>query len=158
MGTEPSEPPAGGVIVTDRLQPCEVFEPTADLLARQSRLARFAAARNPGGYPLGDLTKGGRPATPEERHYLYGFQAGGVPRALDRCRECGEFHGECLDPSPKNEGLVVRVHCWCENDNRCASCGGHLAERKLNANYYDERDGTIWHVPGFCGLGHRCSR
>lgn len=27
---------------------------------------------------------------------------------------------------------------------------------RLNANYYDPYDGSIWHVPGFCGLSHRC--
>jgi hypothetical protein len=51
----------------------------------------------------------------------------------------------------------MRVHCGCNNDNRCARCGERLAEWKLNANYYDERDGHIWHVPGFSALSHRCA-
>ncbi len=50
----------------------------------------------------------------------------------------------------------MQVHCRCQNDNRCAACGGFLYERKLNANYYNARDGQIWHVPGFSGFRHRC--
>jgi hypothetical protein len=50
----------------------------------------------------------------------------------------------------------MTVHCGCQNDNRCAACGGFLYERKLNANYYNPRDGEIWHVPGFSGFRHRC--
>lgn len=156
--TEPTEPPAGGAIVFDRLAACEAFDWTPDLLARRARLARFAAERTPSGYLVGDLTKGGRPATPAEREALPGRHAGGIPNGLERCWQCRNWRGECLDANPNLDGVVVRVHCRCENDNRCASCGGHLAERRLNANYCDERDGTIWHVPGFCGLGHRCPR
>jgi hypothetical protein len=36
-----------------------------------------------------------------------------------------------------------------------AALGGLLSNRKLNANYF-KSDGQIWHVPGFCGLSHRC--
>jgi hypothetical protein len=50
----------------------------------------------------------------------------------------------------------MTVHCRCANDNRCAACDRLLYEHKLNANYYNPRDGQIWHVPGFSGLGHRC--
>ena len=27
---------------------------------------------------------------------------------------------------------------------------------RLNANHYDVHDGTIWHVPEYCGLNHKC--
>jgi hypothetical protein len=50
----------------------------------------------------------------------------------------------------------MTVHCRCQNDNRCAACGGFLYERKLNANYYNPSDGQIWHVPGFCRFRHQC--
>ena len=50
----------------------------------------------------------------------------------------------------------MTVHCGCQNDNRCAACGGFLYARKLNANYYDTRDGQIWHAPGFSGFRHGC--
>ena len=151
-----SQPPTGGIIVTDRLQPCEAFDRTPDLSARHTRLERFVEARKPGGYMLGDLTKGGRPATPEECHRLAGFDADGVPNGLQQCGDCGDWRGQCLDPSPNFAGEVMQVHCRCENDNRCARCGSLLAERKLNANYYRESDRQIWHVPGFVGLSHCC--
>ena len=54
-------------------------------------------------------------------------------------------------------GLVVRVHCRCENDIRCARCGALFGGRKLNANNFDPADRTVWHVPGFAALEHRCS-
>jgi hypothetical protein len=44
-----------------------------------------------------------------------------------------------------------------DNHNRCARCHERLYERRLNANYYNPADRGIWHVPGFCGLSHRCS-
>ncbi len=151
-----SQPPTGGAIVTDRLQPPAAFDRTPDLSARHTRLERLAKVRNPGGYMLGDLTKGGRPATPEERDRLAGNRSNGMPSGLERCLQCGDWRGQCLDPSPKFAGMVMQVYCPCENDNRCARCGSLLAERKLNANYYDESDGQIWHVPGFSGLSHMC--
>ncbi len=150
------QPPTGGIIVTDRLQPREAFDRTPDLLARHTRLERFTKPRNPGGYMHGDLTKGGRPATPEERDRLAGSGPNGVPRGLERCRECSEWRGQCLDPSAKFAGMVMEVHCRCQNHNRCARCELALAERRLNANYYRESDGHIWHVPGFSGLSHCC--
>jgi hypothetical protein len=52
----------------------------------------------------------------------------------------------CLDPSQRFFCKVMRVHCRCQNDHRCAACGGFLYERKLNANYYNPRDRQIWHV------------
>ena len=51
----------------------------------------------------------------------------------------------------------MRVHCRCENANRCAACGELLYERRLDANYYDLADDEVMHVPGFCGLRHRCA-
>lgn len=147
----------GGGIVTCKLEPSEVFQPTPDLLARRARLDRFVTSHNSGGHLFGDLTKGGHPATPGEREELAGRQSNGVPIGLDRCIECGEWRGTCLDPNPRFAGLVMRVHCRCENHNLCALCGDPLTDRRLNANYYDEDDGNVWHVPGFSGLGHRCS-
>lgn len=149
-------PPSGGVIVTDRLQPCEAFDRTPDLSARHTRLARFSEARKVGGYLHGDLNKGGRTATREECHRLAGVDADGVPNGLEQCRDCGNRHGHCLDPNPNFTTWLVQVHCRCENDNRCARCELALAERRLNANYYRESDGHIWHVPGFSGLSHCC--
>ena len=65
-----------------------------------------------------------------------------------------EWRGECFDTL--RHDLVVRVHCKCENNSRCAACGGLLSDRKLYANYFDLEDGSIWHVPGFEALDHHC--
>ena len=72
------------------------------------------------------------------------------------CLQCGDWRCECLDPNPEFVGMVIRVCCRCENDNRCARCGGLLCKYKLNANFFEPADGKIWHVPGFSGLSHRC--
>ncbi|MGH7389679.1 MAG: hypothetical protein ACREM3_09520 [Candidatus Rokuibacteriota bacterium] len=150
-------PPTGGIIVTDRLQPHRTFLHNHALTARRLALERFAREASPRqGYMFGDLTKGGRKPALEEEVRLAGTQSTGVPRGLDRCARCGEWQGRCLDPSPQFAGLVMDVHCRCANDNRCAACGALLHDRKLNANYYDEADGHIWHVPGFSAFGHTC--
>ena len=49
------------------------------------------------------------------------------------------------------------VCCACENDTLCAACGGALWQRRINANYYDERRGTIYRVPGFKAFSHECT-
>ena len=148
--------PRGGIPVAGRLRPCAALAPAAGEAARVARLDAYVAAHRRGGYLLGDLRKGGRRASPAEAARLEGAQPDGVPRGLARCGACGEWAGECLDPSPLLRGLVVRVNCRCENDTRCAGCGRPLHEREVNANYFNPADGQVWHVPGFCGLSHRC--
>lgn len=151
------KPPRGGLIITDRLRPCLNFGDAASLTYRRRALQRFIAECPPrSGYMFGDLTKGGQRATLEEAVTLAGTQCNRVPRGLTRCEDCGEWRGRCLDPSPQFAGQVMDVHCRCANDNRCAACGELLHARKLNANMYNERDGHIWHTPGFSGLGHVC--
>lgn len=153
-----AEPPRGGVIIADRLRPYRPFPETQTLVARRSALARHIEAVTPrASYMLGDVTKGGRPATLEETVLLAGRQPNGVPRGLIRCARCGEWRGRCLDPTPRFAGQVMDVHCRCANDNRCAACSGLLHERKLNANVYNEVDGQVWHTPGFSGFGHTCA-
>jgi hypothetical protein len=150
-------PPRGGTLVTRCLKPSRPFADTVELRARQQRLdAIVEACRRKGGYMFGDLTKGGREATADEVGRLAGTGPEGWPRGLERCPTCGERRGRCLDPSPVFPWKVMTVHCRCQNDNRCAACGGFLYERKLNANYFQPRDGHIWHVPGFCGFSHQC--
>jgi hypothetical protein len=123
---------------------------------RAARLAAYVEAHRGSGYLLGDTTKGGRPATPEELDRLAGTQPGGVPAGLRRCGVCGQWRGACLDTSPALVGWVVPVSCPCDNNHRCARCGELLAEYPLNANFFDEGDGQVWHVAGFVGLSHRC--
>jgi hypothetical protein len=149
--------PYGAHAVFGKLRLCVELENDDELQVRREFLAAYVEKRNrAGGYLHGDLTKGGHDATSDEQLRLTGVQTGGIPRGLDQCPTCGEWTGECLDPSPVFKSKVMRVHCLCENDNRCAACGGPLHAHKLNANYFEKSDGQIWHVPGFCGLSHGC--
>jgi len=126
-------------------------------MARQRSLdALVEGQHRNGGSILGDLTKGGREATADDVARLAGAGPEGQPRGLERCPTCEEWRRRCLDPSPNFICKVMMVHCGCQNDNRCAACDGFLYKRKLNANYYNPRDGRIWHVPGFSGFLHRC--
>jgi len=147
--------PVMSIITGDRLKTCIVVQETDDLKARR---AVFQKTVTKTGYAMGDLTKGGRDATPEELETLAGFQGDGVPKGLNKCPTCGEWRGTCLDPNPQFKGKVMEVHCVCENDNRCAWCGELLYVRKLNANYYDPKNHQIWHVPGFSALNHSCKK
>jgi hypothetical protein len=150
-------PPRGGTLVTGLLKPAGLWTDTAERQTRQRQLdALVEVHRRKGGYILGDLTKGGREATADEVGRLAGAGPEGRPRGLERCPTCEEWRGLCLDPAPTFVGKVMAVHCGCQNDNRCATCGGFLYERKLNANYYNANDGQIWNVPGFSGFRHRC--
>ena len=129
----------------------------ADLLRREGELEVFIRENTTEGFLFGDLTKGGREATQEDLINLQGVQENGIPRGLVLCPVCGDYRGDCIDPNPTLPSLVVRVSCYCENDNLCAYCGGKLHSRKLNANRYNHEDGKVWHTPSFCGLNHRCS-
>ncbi|MEO6212311.1 MAG: hypothetical protein ABIP65_01670 [Vicinamibacterales bacterium] len=149
--------PRGGTLLANRLELPIDFLPTDDLRLREADLARVVEhGRRKGAYMSGDLTKGGRNATPEELQRLEGTNRQRAPRGLTQCMTCRDWRGECLDPSPQFAGMVMPVHCRCENHNRCARCGVPLHEARLNANYYNPQDRSIWHVPGFCGLSHKC--
>jgi hypothetical protein len=149
--------PSGGILVAHRLCPPAPIPRSTELAARRDQLDALLATGPRPGALFGDITKGGRPATPEEQDRLNGRNAEGVPNGLERCPVCGEWQGECLDPSEQFAGQLVRVHCRCANWNRCTRCGGLLYARRLNANYYNPADGQVWHVPGFCAFDHSCS-
>jgi hypothetical protein len=147
-GTEfrSGEIPWGGHTTFGQLRLCAEFENDDELQVRHRFLAAYVDSRTRAGVFIhGDLTKGGRDASPDEQLRLAGVQTGGSPRGLSQCPTCGEF-----------KGRVMRVHCVCENHNRCAACGDLLDARKLNANYFEKSDGQIWHVPGYCGFAHNC--
>ncbi len=127
-----------------------------DLLRRERELEDFIQSTTSAGFILGDITKGGRKATPEERIHFQGLQKNGLPKGLEICPVCGDYRGECLDPNPLMRDLMVRASCYCDNDALCAYCGGKLNDRKPNSNHYEPKDGKIWHTPGFSGLNHRC--
>ncbi len=121
--SRPLQPPVTGLSISGRLHLAVAVPPSAELAARAEQLARFEAAQpRTGYYLLGDVTKGGRCATPEEVLALAGTQAEGVPQGLARCPVCREWRGSCLDPSPQFQGSIMTVWCQCDNDNRCARC------------------------------------
>lgn len=153
------QPPRGGFLFADQLAPVLPADPEhPDFRARAQRLAALLRTQPRHGAIFGDLTKGGRPATPDELRTLHGVQDDGTPNGLSRCGRCHDWSGICLDPSEAFAGQVMRVHCRCDNHNRCARCGELLAGRRLNANFWDPADRAIWHVPGFEAFGHQCAR
>ena len=105
--------PVATIFIKDRLR-LSVDQPVgADLLRRGGELETFIQSTSTKtGFLLGDLTKGGRKATQEELIHLQGVQGNGLPKGLEICPVCGEYRGECLDPSPRMSGLVVRVSCY----------------------------------------------
>ena len=94
---------------------------------------------------------------PDELCRFAGMNPAGVPRGLEQCASCKDWRGVCLDPGEKFAGMLMTVHCRCDNHNRCGRCGGVLYERRLQANYYDAVENAIGHVPGFCCLKHQCT-
>ena len=152
------DPPRGGSLLAGKLAPAvDLRDSSEEFVGRQKKLAGvIEQACRFGGFAFGDLTKGGRPATEKEQRALGGFQADGTPLGLTLCAQCGDWKGVCLDPSEQFAGQMMTVHCFCDNHNQCARCGTQLFERRLNANYYNPHDRSIWHVPGFCGLRHQC--
>ena len=150
-------PPACSVYISDKLRPLYEIPDEPELKNRKEKLSQvIEEVQSRGGYIFGDLSKGGRRATVAELQALKGFQKDRIPVGLAKCWRCGFYRGTCLDPSPVFSGLVMKVYCRCENDNRCARCGQPLYQFKLNANYFKEADSNIWHVPGFSGLNHVC--
>lgn len=129
----------------------------ATFSARRAEILRQRGMLAVAPYLVGDPGKGGREATPAELQGLAGRQGDGAPVGLVRCADCGGWRGECLDPSPQFQGKVVRVHCRCENHNRCARCGETFYRFRLNANHYDARLDVVVHVPGFCAMTHECA-
>jgi len=156
--------------VIDRLKTAYPLPTTDESLRRQAMLeaavATFSARRAEilrergmlavAPYLIGDPAKGGREATPAELHGLAGWQGAGVPVGLIQCADCGGWRGECLDRDPQFQGKIMRVHCRCQNHNRCARCGQTFCRFRLNANHYDARLDLVVHVPGFCAMTHEC--
>jgi hypothetical protein len=153
--------PCGGTMLQRKLRPARDFSDRHEVQERQLALDEFLRAVGPPSdgtttIVMGDVLKGGRVPTDAERRRLRGIRASGVPRGIERCTLCGEWRGECIDPNPLLQGIIVPVHCLCENDNRCAACGELLHARKLNSNYFNEADGHVWHVPGLSAFHHSC--
>jgi hypothetical protein len=129
-----------------------------ELAARVVAYREYRIARNGTGIVgvLGDPNKAGRRANLDDYLRLREPRPDGTPAGLSRCAECGEWKGEVLDSEGGSPPLVLRIHCICENRNRCAGCGELLASRKLNGNEYDAATGRVWHTGGTAALGHGC--
>jgi len=150
-----SLPGSTGYVAGKLLSSFDFFEDD-ELRDRAERLKAFIDSHRHNGYLFGDLQKGGRQATEEELKQFSCTQENGIPEGLVYCGRCGRWRGQCLDPNPRFQNMLMKVHCRCENDNLCARCGQPLYEFKLNANYFDPENGQIWHVPAFCAFGHVC--
>jgi hypothetical protein len=150
-----------GLPVVDGLEVSEPFPPTRELRARRARLKAFARRHGKNGYLVGDGMEGGRRASSEDVDRLSGRDETGIPRGLQRCRECGVFRGDYLALDGEGNGdripRVVPVHCRCENHNRCARCRSLLSERRLSAYFFDEPSLSVRYLAAYAALGHRCA-
>jgi hypothetical protein len=146
--------PIGGVQVAGLLYPGYLLPATNETLRRVGRLEQWLELRNRREDFVGDLGKGGRPATAAEVARLTGRHANDIPKGLSRCSACGDFRGQCIDPGARLQPLLVPVSCRCENDTLCARCAKPLAGRRLNSNFLG--NGLVWNVPGFVAFRHEC--
>jgi hypothetical protein len=145
------------VIVTNKLKPCLDFPKSEEFIKREKVLEEFKVLHPYFEDLIDEIgSKGGRDSTFHELVRLEGCYPDNIPRGLERCEECHLEKGECLDPCTTFEGKIMRVDCLCGNDNLCAACGRKLYSYRLNANFYNEEDGHIWHVPGSCAFDHKC--
>jgi hypothetical protein len=150
-----------GVVVVDKLALAEPIPETPELAARRDRLEAFAKAQHPTGYLVGDGLEGGRLATARDAERLEGRDEHGIPIGLTRCGTCGQYCGDCLALKGEGNGdktpRVIRVHCACENHNRCARCSEALAASRLSAYSFDERRKKVMYAAAYMGLSHRCA-
>ena len=149
-----------GLPVVEQLAVAEELPATPELAARQAHLRAWAHAQIHDGYIVGDGLEGGRPATREDRVALAGRDGDPHP-GLARCRTCGDLTGDYLATHGEGNGderpRVIRIHCGCDNHNRCARCGEPLDDRRLSAYYFDEDEDSVIYVAAYCGLDHRCA-
>ena len=151
-----------GLPVVERLRLAAHLPRTTEMAARRARLRAFAAAHAGPGYIVGDGLEGGRPATRDDLIHLVALSGEASLVGLVRCPTCGDLAGDYLATKGEGNGdrrpRVVRVHCCCENHNRCARCGEPLAERRLSAYHFAEETGTVCYVAAYCAFSHHCRR
>jgi hypothetical protein len=154
---ESDSPPAGGFPFTGKLRPHWTLPATKATRERARELDQHIERHRIKGYLTGDLGMGGREASGEELRRLGGSLAEDVPTGLAPCVSCNDYSGECLHQHPEYRGCVIKVFCSCDNWNRCASCGAKLADRRLNAPFWEVERGAIVYVPGFACVNHMCA-
>jgi len=158
-----------GCLVVERLALAEPVPQTDEVAARRLDLHAHAKRLNPpSGYQVGDGLQGGRPAAPADIDRLSRREADDIPKGLSRCTTCQVFAGDYLIEDPVHLRAlyevrdkrflprVVRVHCRCENHNRCAGCGETLADRRLSAYQYDEASRGLRYLSAYSAFSHRC--
>jgi hypothetical protein len=149
-----------GLPVVDRIRLSTAVEETPEMAGRQAKLRMFAESRRAAGYIVGDNLEGGRAASPDD---VVRLSAGDMPMpeaGLATCGTCGERCGELLEigasgtryPGPH----VLRVDCRCANHNRCARCGGQLADHRLSSYFWADAKPGVWYVAAYAALSHRC--
>jgi len=150
-----------GLPVVERLRLAAHLPRTPEMAERRTRLRAYAAAQAGRGYLVGDGLEGGRPATREDLVRLVTLDGQASLVGLTRCPTCRELAGDYLATKGEGNGdrtpRVIRVHCRCENHNRCARCGEPLAERRLSAYHFVEETGEVCYVAAYCAFGHHCS-
>lgn len=152
-----------GLPVLGRLRLAEELPRTAEMAARRARLRAYADVQDGPRYIVGDGLEGGRAANPDDVIRLTSLPGDTDPhRGLVRCSTCGELAGDYLATRGEGNGdlrrRVIRVHCRCENHNRCARCGEPLAERRLSAYHLAEEQGSARYVAAYSAFSHRCRR
>jgi len=161
-GQEPREEAfvPSGIPVIDCLVVAGPVPDTAEQAKRREALREYAQRWKSSGYLVGDGLEGGWPASDGDIARLSGRGGDGLPAGLRQCPACERPRGEYLALRGEGSGdrnpRVIDVHCRCDNDNRCAGCGGPLAEHRLSAYYWDEDRASVCYVAAYCGLSHRC--
>ena len=96
--TRTDTPPRGGALLSNRLALPVDLRQSRELSERQLRLDRIVAhGQKTGGHIIGNLSKGGHRATAAELEQLRGRGSERAPHGLERCTECDDWRGVCLD-------------------------------------------------------------
>jgi hypothetical protein len=145
--------PYAEIAVYDKLQPAIPIEVPEH---RRRHLRAYNERWNPGGFLLGEISHGGRPAKKEDIEDLSDLSSDGTPCSVWTCDECGEWKGETLYTMERGT-FVVPVNCDCDNVHVCAACSRPLADAKVRGNRFDAETLTATYWAGFIALGHRCA-
>ncbi len=151
-----------GLPAVERLRLADRLPRTPELAARRARLRAYADAQVGPGCIVGDGLEGGRRASREDLIRFVGLDGEVSHVGLARCPTCGELAGDYLAARGEGNGdrspRVIRVHCRCENHNRCARCDDPLAERRLSAYHFIEETGSVCYVAAYSAFSHHCRR